>query len=380
MKKILPLLCVSVLLFSCADEKYEEPEMPPVPEYRPDTPTSSTLTVTFEDGVPVVEKTKLPPGVTCEVNGSHLTINNENDTEEYTFNLSGTSIGSVTYIGAYKCKFMLEGLNLTSESGAALDIQCGKRVDLILADDTENSLVDAAGGEQKAALYCKGHLEIGGGGTLTVNGKSKHGISTKEYLQLKRSFTGSIIIAEAVSDALHVGQYFKMNGGSVKFDVNTKGDGIQVETITLDDEVTPDPEEEDNGKILINCGNIEGIIAGEDCKGLKCDDLVLINGGTITLTAQGNGSRGIQTKSNMEINEESADIPTVINITAKGRKCSEEDAHRCNGIKVEKNLKVTGGVTIVSTPSASTTKARAIRVGTYTKTGGSVTGTVYEDE
>lgn len=379
MKKILPLLCVSVLLFSCADEKYEEPEMPPVPEYRPDAPTSSTLTVTFEDGVPVVEKTKLP-GVTCEVNGSHLTINNENVTEEYTFNLSGTSIGSITYIGAYKCKFVLEGLNLTSESGAALDIQCGKRVDLILTDDTENSLVDAAGGEQKAALYCKGHLEIGGGGTLTVNGKSKHGISTKEYLQLKRSFTGSIVIAEAVSDALHVGQYFKMNGGSVKFDVNTKGDGVQVETITLDDEVTPDPEEEDNGKILINGGNIEGIIAGEDCKGLKCDDLVLINGGTITLTAQGNGSRGIQTKSNMEINEESADIPTVINITAKGRKCSEEDAHRCNGIKVEKNLKVTGGVTVVSTPSASTTKARAIRVGTYTKTGGSVTGTIYEDE
>lgn len=376
MKKILSVLLSSLLLFSCADEKYIEPEMPPVPEYMPG---ASDVTFDFGSGMPV-PMGELPKGVTYEVDGGNLVITNENTTKEYTFRLTGTAEGSVTYIGAYKCQIVLDGLNLVSTDGPALNIQCGKRIDMSLADGSDNSLTDGAGGEQKAALYCKGHLEVTGAGNLTIHGMSKHGIATKEYLQLRRSFTGTITVAAAAADAMHIGQYFKMNGGNVLFDANTKGDGIQVETVTLEDGVTPDPEEEDNGKIFINGGNIEGTVIGEDCKGLKCDDLLQINGGTITLAAKGNGSRAIQTKSNMQVNELDAETPTQINITAQGKKCSEEDEHRCFGIKVEYNLLVTGGAVNVATPSASTTKARAIRVGTYTKTGGSVIGQVYTDD
>ncbi|MBQ4003760.1 MAG: carbohydrate-binding domain-containing protein, partial [Bacteroidaceae bacterium] len=179
------------------------------------------------------------PGVSYTTNGANVNIVSENTTDELEIELSGSSSnGSLTYTGGYKCKFYLQGLNLTSTTGAPLDIQCGKRVDLILVGGTTNTLTDATNGEQKACLYCKGHLEISGGGSLNVKGNTRHAIATKEYLQLKKS-TGTITVTKAAGDAIHAGQYFQMNGGTLNLSGMT-GDGIQAE-------MTNDPTEEYNG-------------------------------------------------------------------------------------------------------------------------------------
>ncbi len=317
------------------------------------------------------------PGVTYTVNGANVNIVSTNVAQELETVLQGqSSNGSLIYTGPLKCKFILNGLNLTSTRGAAIDIQCGKRVGLILADGTQNTLVDAKGGLQKAALYCKGHLEVEGSGSLTVSGNTRHAIASKEYLQLKKS-TGNIIIKKAAVDAIHVGQYLLMKGGNISIDENTSCDGIQVETMLLDDKLTPDPSKEDNGKIFIKGGTINAIIAHEDYKGIKNDDGdVFISGGNINIKANGNGSRGIQTDGNMTISSESG--TTNISIEANGARCTTAqdavDPHRCMGIKVEKNLTVTGGTTTVTNTGK---KARGIKVnGTYTKRGGTVNATV----
>ena len=331
-----------------------------------------TIAVTWQ-GDQVTVDTGHAPGVTYTVDGGNVNIVSTNTAEELETVLQGTSTnGSLTYTGPLKCKFTLNGLTLTSTQGAAMDIQCGKRVELILADGTQNTLTDAAGGTQKAALYCKGHLEIEGGGSLTVSGNTRHAISTKEYLQLKKS-TGNIVIAKAASDAIHVGQYLLMNGGNITIDENTACDGIQVETMLLDDNLTPNPDKEDNGKIFIKGGTINAIIAHEDYKGIKNDEGdVFISGGTINIKANGNGSRGIQTDGNMTISAD--DGETSIYIEANGARCTAADdatdPHRCMGIKVEQNLTVTGGTTTVTNTGK---KARGIKVnGTYTHTGGTV--------
>lgn len=315
--------------------------------------------------------------VIVTTNGGHVNITNNNVTEEMEFVLSGTSSnGSLTYNGQYKCKFHLNGVNLTSTQGGAMDIQCGKRIDLILTEGTTNSLTDSKNGTQKAALYCKGHLEIQGTGSLSVAGNCKHAISTKEYLLLKKN-TGNVNILSAASDALHVGQYFMMSGGNLTIDEKTMADGIQVEA-------TSDKADDQNGQVIIKGGTINMTIAHEDCKGIKnsgsedlsvaCGD-VSITGGNITINAKANGTRGIQTEGNMLIAD--TDAATNITISAAGGLCTQkacsEDPHRCMGIKVDQKLTVSGGTTTVYNTGK---KSRGIKATTYQKTGGTVVAVI----
>lgn len=316
-----------------------------------------TIFVDYSGNTATVD-TRQAPGVTATVDGAHVTITNTTVDEEMEFVLSGNSDdGSLLYNGSFKCKFLLNGLQLTSKRGAAIDIECGKRIDLILMDGTDNVLTDAAGGLQKAALYCDGHLEIDGGGNLTVTGNTRHAISTNEYLRIKKG-TGIITIPAAANDAIHAGQYFLMNGGTINAR-NMGGDGIQAE-------ITKNPLDELNGQLFINGGNITLDLKADDTKGIRSDSDMLISGGTIAITTSGAGSKGISCKSNMRINEENA--PTDINITASGSIYTDpvtKETSRCMGIKVDFNLAIEAGtVTVYNTGSGS----RGIKVdGTYTK-------------
>lgn len=322
-----------------------------------------TITVTFNGEQALVDLGHAP-NVTYTTDGAHVSILSTNTKNELEFVLQGESTqGSLTYDGPLKCKFYLNGLNLTSNHGAAIDIQCGKRVGLILAPGTENFLVDAAGGTQKAALYCKGHLEVEGGGSLTVTGNTRHAIASKEYMQLKKS-TGNITVNKAVSDAMHVGQYFLMSGGTLTLS-GQGGDGLQLEILTLDDDVTPNPEKEDNGLMFIRGGSLNITADKDDVKGIKVPGDLTISGGTFQILASGNGSKGISVSGNMLVNED--DNPTLIQIRATGGVYEDEeteDESRCMGIKVDGNLTVNAGTIRVSNTGKS---SRGIRVhGTYT--------------
>jgi hypothetical protein len=306
-----------------------------------------TVTVTFAGDTAYVDRghAKL---VTDTIVGAHVKLVSTDTQNELEFVLQGESThGSLLYEGPLKCKFYLNGLNLKSDRGAALDIKCGKRVNMILVPETENYLADYVQGEQKAALYCKGHLEIEGSGSLTVTGNAKHGIATKEYLQLKRT-TGHITVNKASSDAMHVGQYFLMNGGTLTL-TGQRGDGLQVEKVTLDDDVTPDPTKENNGLMFIRGGSITITAEQDITKGIKVPENLYVSGGTFNITANGDGSRGIQVAGNMTVDEEYN--TTLMQIRANGTTYEDEetdDEDRCIGIKVKGNLSVNAGTIQVS--------------------------------
>ena len=316
------------------------------------------ITVTWDGAQANVEKGNVL-GVDCSVEGADVVITSTNIHNELEFVLQGASTnGSLTYNGTYKCKFYLNGLNLTSQKGAALDILCGKRVDLILNEGTSNTLADAPNGTQKAAFYCKGHVEVEGSGSLTVTGNARHGICTKEYLELKKS-TGSVTVNGAESDGIHAGQYFLMRGGTVTVS-GQKGDGIQTEILTLDDDVTPNPDKEFNGQIFIKGGTINVTVAGDDKKGIKSADKMTVNGGTFVITASGKGSKGISVARHLLVNEDSES--TVMQIRATGGVYVDDetdDESRCMGIKVTQNMAVTAGKIMISN---SGSKSRGIKV------------------
>ena len=259
---------------------------------------------------------------------------------EITYNLSGTSTDGGFYMaGSYKATVELNGLTLTNVSavysGAAVHIQNSKRINVKVVTGTENTLVDAASGSQKGCLYVKGHAEFKQYGTLNVVGNVKHAIKAGEYITLKNA---TLNITSAVGDGISCNQYFLMESGTINIS-GTEDDGIQCD-IDGDASTgeQADHEDEDSGNIYISGGTITINCAGIAAKGIKSagdifindeavidvtttgkgmwdtDDLetkaaccisadrnITIDDGTLTLTATGSGGKGMKCDSILTI-------------------------------------------------------------------------------
>ena len=274
-------------------------------------------------------------GITTEINGAAVTLTNANTDREMCFVLSGESTeGSFTYNGTYKACIRLAGVNLKSTTGAALDIKCGKRIALELFEGTENYLEDCADSlGQKAALYCKGHLEVSKGGTLTVKGNYTHAIKTKEYMLVK-STTGGINVIGAEGDGIHAGQYFKMNGSSVSVS-GVKGDGIQAEATQEGDDF--------DGQVMLRGGTVNVSVTERDVAAIKSDSLLTVTGGTITINTTGDGNKGFKSKADMSISG------GEITITQTGQYIVENnDPGYVVGIKASGDLDISGGTIVIN--------------------------------
>ncbi len=183
--------------------------------------------------------------------------------DELTYRLSGKSgDGSFVLDGEYKVTLSLEGLDLTNQRGAAVNILNGKRISICLPDGTESRLADGNIGEQKACLMVNGHSEFQGGGTLVLTGNKKHAFWGDEYVLLKEG-AGQIVVNNSVKDAFSVNQYFEMRGGKVVIK-QSGDDGIQVDK-------TADDGDGNNGNIIISGGTLTASITAAAAKGLKAE-------------------------------------------------------------------------------------------------------------
>lgn len=224
--------------------------------------------------------------VDLNFDGAHVTVTQSAEVSaatcgEITYILSGTATdGNFKLNGSYKATIALAGVDITNASGAALDIQNGKRIVLDVAEGTVNSLTDNAGGTQKGCITCKGHLEFKGKGTLNVAGHTGHGVHVKEYVEFKEV---TLNVTSAVKDGLNCNQYLTIESGRIEVS-GTGDDGIQV---SFKDDVDRQPE--DTGTATVTGGEIRINVSGEASKGLKADGEVLISGGTFDITTTGNG-------------------------------------------------------------------------------------------
>ena len=320
---ILSLLLMSTAAFvSCAHDDWSDPVSTEVPEKS--FVIKDTVKVKFTDGGAAVE---LPVGrddVSCQINGGYVTLTNTNETDELVFVLSGASTnGGLIYNGTFKCTMIIDNLSLVSSQGPAIDIQCGKRIAVRLTEGSVNYLEDAAGGTHKGSFYCRGHVQLSGNGELTVKGNTANGIHVKEYLRVAKSF-GTLNISETVGHAVKVGEEVEIHGGTFNLSVDN-----------------------------------------EDTKALNSDSTITISGGTFNVIANGDGTRGIQANYDIEINEN--DGPTNIVVEANGGKCSDENEHRCMGIKTDLVFKMSAGYVKVTKLKNS---ARGIRCLSKELTGG----------
>lgn len=252
----------------------------------------ATVSVVYQEASAQVEVAgNVAQYVDVALSGAHVSIS-QNDALpfEITYKLSGASADGEFYMtGSYKATVELSGLTLTNAtpvySGAAVCIMDGKRIDLSVKKGTENTLTDAAtGGSQKAALYCKGHLELKGQGTLNVYGKYAHAIKSAEYMQMKNC---TVNVLEAVKDGVSCDEYFLMESGTLTIK-NVGDDGLQCDVDgTTNTGELQDHEGEDSGNVYINGGTLHITTTANGTKAIKADSMAVVNDGTLTLTVSG---------------------------------------------------------------------------------------------
>ena len=191
----------------------------------------NTIVVSWNDTATVEVAYNIYNKVWADIRDGHVTLLASADVDEdLTYILQGNSSdGSLYMDGQYKATFCLNGLTLTNPDSAAINIRDGKRIALYLVEETENTLTDGSGGEQKACFMVKGHTEVSGEGVLNINGNTGHAFWGKEYVQLKAT-TGTINIKKAVGDGMNVNQYFQMNGGvAIAFGSSGAETGIDID-------------------------------------------------------------------------------------------------------------------------------------------------------
>ena len=307
--------------------------------------------------------------VTVSVDGANVSVLADAALqEEVTYTLSGTSAsGSFLMDGEFKSTVVLNNLNLTSATGAAIDIENGKRIAVELPEGTASTLADAAGGTHKACFFINGHAEFSGAGTLNLRGNTKHAYASDEYTQFKSSF-GTFKVTSALSDGMHVEQYLQVDGGT--FNIS----GVQGDCVDVS--VTKDPLDEYNGQTFINGGTFVLNVAADDTKGIKSENDMAFNGGSITATVSGNGAKGISAGTNLTVSQAQGGSTTIkMNVT--GTTYMPGDAtleSKCRGIKVKGDMTFAGGFIDIS---ATGVKSKAISIdGVFYYSGGQMTCTV----
>lgn len=295
----------------------------------------------------VIASGDLIDSLTVSIENAKVNIKqNEDVAQEITYSLSGSSTDGQFYMtGSYKATVELNGLNLTNTSGAPIYINDGKRIDFSVKKGTENTLTDASSSKDKGCLYCKGHLEMKGKGTLTIYayGSKAHGIKTGEYFEMKNC---TVNILAATKDGLNCNQYFTMESGTLNIS-GTGDDGIQVSyEYDDDDETIISSDEENTGTFTLTGGTINVNVTATAAKAIKADNAVVITDGTIIATTSGDGewdADELKTKASSCISADG-------NMTVDGGTLTlTSTGSGGKGINVDETLTINGGTISVTT-------------------------------
>lgn len=258
---------------------------------------------------------------------SGINASADNEDGEIIYVLSGSTSNGEFYLeGAFKCTVELSGVSITNPSGPAINVQNGKRVSVSIKKSTTNTLTDGANEDYNGAFHSKGHTKFKGKGTLNVVGNSKHGIYSKEYLEIKNC---NINITKAVKDGIHCKEYFFMESGNVSIS-GAGDDGIQVELSgNASTGVMPQHEEEDSGNFYMANGTLT--ISNYEGKAIVADGTITYSGGTQNFDTSDTkilaGIEDIQASKPSRIQDGIYDL--------QGRKLQAAPQHRCIYIIVE---------------------------------------------
>lgn len=196
--------------------------------------------------------------------------------------------GGITVATDEKVKLRLAGASITSENEPAIYFEKANKAYITLTEGTENTLIS---GSDKGVIYSKENLEIKGGGALTVEAVTAHGIKASDNLTIEN---GSVTV-NAAEDGIHVNDTFRMTGGELA--ITSVGDGIESEsivaisdgTVRINTVGTPVAQTEmaSEGRRGMFGGRNEksAVEFASSTKGICAEWMLCISGGDITVDA-----------------------------------------------------------------------------------------------
>ena len=212
----------------------------------------------------------------AQINGSTVIIK-----EEATYVISGSLNGMVVVDApdTAKLQLVLNGVDITSETSAALYILEADKVFVTLADGTTNNL--ANGGSFTAiddnnidgVLFSKQDLTLNGSGELTVTSPAGHGIVCKDDLVI----TGGTYVVNSASHGLDANDSVRIADANITIDAGK--DAIHCEN----------SEDAAKGFIYISGGTIKAEAEGD---GIAASAYLQIADGTIDLLVGGGSENG----------------------------------------------------------------------------------------
>ncbi len=314
------------------------------------------------------------------VSGGAVTVSNTT-TERIVYNLSGSSSnGSLKIYSSRKQALEMDGVSLTNPSGAAINIQSGKRTFVVVGGT--NKLADGASytltpsdEDEKAAFFSEGELIFSGSGSLTVTATGKAGITSDDYVRFLSSPT--VKVSSSAGHAVRGKDKVHVSNGTIEAVCSAamKKGFSSDSLVRFDGGVTTIKITGGSGK------DDDGDYTGS--AGVKADKLFEMTAGTVTITNSGSGGKGIKVGSSSDM---ITLLPSVISggsltITTTGSKYTTGDISPKGimvGWAVKKgewaysswsgDLKITGGKVWVSATSAEAIEAK----GALTITGGDV--------
>lgn len=258
----------------------------------------------------------------CESDAVTISENTVTITEEGTYVLSGTLTDGMVIVEAEdtdKVQLVLNNVNISNSTSAALYIRSADKVFVTMAAESENTVEN--GGTYTAidennidaAIFSKSDLTFNGEGTLAVTADEGHGIVSKDDLVFTsgvyritsaghgiagkdsvRIANGTYEIA-AGKDGIHAENADDTSLGFVyladgSFDITAAQDGISAGPWFLMEEGTYKVSAEDDGihgdaSVMISGGSIDITESYEGIEGLS----IHITGGEISVMASDDG-------------------------------------------------------------------------------------------
>ena len=239
--------------------------------------TAATSNIDTTDESAGIDWSSLPTKTVALTNDT-LTISDAG-----TYVLSGTSTAGVVVKSDGNVRLLLNGVDITSSTGAAIYVENANNVVVELADGTTNSVEDASKRSDETidgAIFSSDDITFTGNGTLNVTSNFADAIVSKDDLTIS---SGTYVIT-SVDEGIRGKDSVQILGGTIT--IKATGDGIKATNDT----------EADKGYVYIKAGTIT-IDSGDD--GINAVTKVVIDGGTVAVNSSVEGIEG----TNVTIND-----------------------------------------------------------------------------
>ena len=285
-RKLFPLLAVMLLLTACKKDDTD------FTAYTTDTGIVTTIYIHYDGTSATV--TGDSQGV-VSTSGADVTVNSQY-ADSLLLVLSGTtSDGSLLVNRTRKYGIQLNGVSITNADGPAINNQCKKSLFIHCAEGTTNTLADGTAYaeqsyDQKGTLFSEGQLYFLGAGTLTVNANCKNAIASDDYMVFCGDAAINTVTSETGSNGLKAKEGIWLNSGTLTVSVASAGGrGIKCDSVVV---VT-------GGTTAITTSGdcieetVDGVTDYSSAACIKCDYPFTMTGGTLTMTSTGDGGKGL---------------------------------------------------------------------------------------